>query len=262
MDLKHSKVLTRVEYGSVYQGVSDEHSDHDYMYVVLQDVESFVFSKTNVAKQKNEDKYFTPQKFLDVVLNGSYDGLVMLSAQISQQSESSFNKKVLNVFNRQKVVNEYYLNVKPQLMMSLCGQFNNFYQKYKNNRRLSAKKLLHVVLCFTRAKYIDKTFTENNKNLGNVALKNVVQLSTNPNDQFVQFFVKHKRYEDFDKLANEFKDEFNNDLVDYLDHLDKEMREFYNQYKSQKRNHFKYNQKLKKDLARFILSQYAKEMNL
>lgn len=83
MDLNHSKVLTKVEYGSHYQGTSDEYSDHDYMYVVLQDVESFLFSKTNVAKQKNEDKYFTPQKFLDVVLNGSYDGLVMLSAQMS-----------------------------------------------------------------------------------------------------------------------------------------------------------------------------------
>lgn len=99
MNLAHSKLLTKVEYGSQYQGVSDEHSDHDYMYIVLQDVESFVFFKTNVAKQKNEDKYFTPQKFLDVVLNGSYDGLVMLSAQLSQQSESSFNKEVLSLFH-------------------------------------------------------------------------------------------------------------------------------------------------------------------
>ena len=262
MNLAHSKVLTKVEYGSQYQGVSDKHSDHDYMYVVLQDVESFVFSKTNVAKQKDENKYFTPQKFLDVVLNGSYDGLVMLSAQMSQQSESLFNKEVLNVFNRQKVVNEYYLNVKPQLMMSLCGQFNNFYQKYKNNQRLSAKKLLHVVLCYTRAKYVNTTFTNDNKELGKVALKDVVQLSTNPSDQFVQFFVKHKRRDNFDELANEFKDEFNNDLFNYLKQLDDEMREFYNQYKSQKRNHFKYTQKLKKDLAQFVLSQYAKEMNL
>ena len=262
MNLAHSKVLTKVEYGSRYQGVSDEHSDHDYMFVVLQDPESFVFSKTNVAKQRDENKYFTPQKFLDVVLNGSYDGLVMLSAQMSQQSESLFNKEVLNVFNRQKIVNEYYLNVKPQLMMSLCGQFNNFYQKYKNNQRLSAKKLLHVVLCYTRAKYVNATFTKDNKELGKVTLKDVVQLSTNANDQYVQFFVNHKRYEDFNKLANEFKLEFNNNLSDYLTQLDDEMREFYNQYKSQKRNHFKYTQKLKKDLAQFVLSQYAKGMNL
>ena len=259
MNLKHSKVLTKVEYGSQYQGVSDEHSDHDYMYIVLQDVESFVFSKTNVAKQKNEDKYFTPQKFLDVVLNGSYDGLVMLSAQLSQQSESSFNKEVLNVFNRQKVVNDYYLAVKPKLMMSLCGQFNNFYQKYKNRQQLSAKKLLHMVLCYTRSMYFNDMFKTQTRY---ASLEDVVKLSTNVTDPYVQFFVKHKRYENFDKLANEFKNEFNDDLSNYLDQMDRDMKEFYEQYKTKKMKKFKYEQTLKQKLSHFVLSQYAKELNL
>lgn len=259
MNLAHSKLLTKVEYGSQYQGVNDEYSDHDYMFVVLQDIESFMFSKTDVAKEKNENKYFTPQKFVSVVLNGSYDGLVMLSAQLSQQSDSLFNKEVLSLFNEQKIVDDYYLTVKPKLMMSLCGQFNNFYQKYKNKQQLSAKKLLHMVLCYTRAMYFNNMFETQTRY---ASLEDVVKLSTNVTDPYVQFFVKHKRYENFDKLANEFKNEFNDDLSNYLDQMDRDMKEFYEQYKTKKMKKFKYEQTLKQKLSHFVLSQYAKELNL
>jgi len=252
MNLEQCKVLSKAEYGSRFQHLDDDQSDHDYMFLVLEPMKDMVFKNNDKgACEKDENKYFNLSKFYKIVMNGSYDGLIMLAAQYSNyyQHKSYINTLIYNFFNNEDVLNNYYESIKKSLILSLCGEA---YKMKLNN----AKSILNIFSLFSRACYF------NDDQYKDVALNDVVKQSTYyKNKDMIQWLRLHKRINSFEQLSGQFTNEFNEELGQILDVMREKMNQFYFSFKDEKSLHFKYSEQLKDDLTNFLLNQYVIENN-
>lgn len=252
MNLEQCKVLSKAEYGSRFQHLDDDQSDHDYIFLVLEPMKDMVFTNNyKGACEKDENKYFNLSKFYKIVMNGSYDGLIMLAAQYSNyyQYKSYIDTLIYHFFNNKDVLNNYYDSIKKSLILSLCGQA----YKMKLN---DAKSILNIFALFSRACYF------NDDQYKNVALNDVVKQSTYcKNKDMTQWLRLHKRINSFEQLSSQFKNEFNEDLDQTLDVMHEQMNQFYFSFKDEKSLHFKYSEQFKDELTNFSLNQYVIENN-
>lgn len=253
MNLDQTTLISEVEYGSRFQGLHDIHSDSDRMGIVMLNKKDFVFGVKKEAAERNQNKYFTLPKFTSIILKGSYDSLIMLSSQFVQSKHDDLNY-VLDLFSDKVVFDQYCdLNLK-QLVLSQCGEFNKLTKGQNRFNELNGKQILKLHVNKTRALFFDQKQYLND----NVSLNNVIQMSSSTQhfDRKTQFFVNHKRENSFKQLSNAYKNEFDENLNEYLLECKTILDELYNKYKSHKIVEFQYEKEFKSRVVQFMINYY------
>lgn len=130
MDINKCEEISKVEFGSTYQGTSDEHSDRDYMILVKQPLEDVIFRNNEKASHHTEEaRYYSVERFINLTLKGSYDNILLLCAQLEQAQSCSFNREVLNVFYNDMMFSSYVKSNIKTLVYSVLGQLNKLMSK-------------------------------------------------------------------------------------------------------------------------------------
>ena len=156
MNLENTKVLTTVEYGSTYQGLSDAHSDKDIMNIVLQPFEDTVFGDIRKGSHHNadNDRFYSAERFVNLLLRGSSDNLLVLCAQLEQAKDSEYNQKVLRVFyERDDAFDELVKANLRTYMMSLKGQLYKIIKR-NSTQGFTGKDLLKEVVFMNRLNHV------------------------------------------------------------------------------------------------------------
>lgn len=69
MNLEKSFLLSTIEFGSTYQGTSDEYSDKDYMSLVVQPLSDTIFRNSEKSsKHTEESRYYSVERFISLIL--------------------------------------------------------------------------------------------------------------------------------------------------------------------------------------------------
>lgn len=92
MTIEHSRVLYQADYGSRFQGGHDAHSDHDYVYIMKDNLKDALFKnsdnavvKTTKGNVKDDATYYSLTKFVKLLdTNGGKDFMIMLCALMKQ----------------------------------------------------------------------------------------------------------------------------------------------------------------------------------
>ena len=153
MDLSKCKVLSEVEYGSTFQGLADEESDLDKLFLVVQPFKDSIFKDTKNAQIVNEgNRYYSLEKFTSFLLNGSHDSFLLLAAQLKQADSCLFNQKVLKpLFFDKDGFNLLYQANRKKLCFSLVGEMNKLFNK--KNFKFNGKELLKVINTLNKLEY-------------------------------------------------------------------------------------------------------------
>lgn len=153
MDLSKCKVLSEVEYGSTFQGLADEESDLDKLFLVIQPFKDSIFKDTKNAQIVNEgNRYYSLEKFTSFLLNGSHDSFLLLAAQLKQADSCLFNQKVLKpLFFDKDGFNLLYQANRKKLCFSLVGEMNKLFNK--KNFKFNGKELLKVINTLNKLEY-------------------------------------------------------------------------------------------------------------
>lgn len=153
MDLSKCKVLSEVEYGSTFQGLADEESDLDKLFLVIQPFKDSIFKDTKNAQIVNEgNRYYSLEKFTSFLLNGSHDSFLLLAAQLKQADSCLFNQQVLKpLFFDKGGFNLLYQANRKKLCFSLVGEMNKLFNK--KNFKFNGKELLKVINTLNKLEY-------------------------------------------------------------------------------------------------------------
>lgn len=153
MDLSKCKILSEVEYGSTFQGLADEESDLDKLFLVVQPFKDSIFKDTKNAQIVNEgNRYYSLEKFTSFLLNGSHDSFLLLAAQLKQADSCLFNQKVLKpLFFDKGGFNLLYQANRKKLCFSLVGEMNKLFNK--KNFKFNGKELLKVINTLNKLEY-------------------------------------------------------------------------------------------------------------
>ena len=69
MNLEKCVLLSKIEFGNTYQGTADEHSDRDYMSLVVQPLSDTVFRNSEKSsKHTEESRYYAVERFISLIL--------------------------------------------------------------------------------------------------------------------------------------------------------------------------------------------------
>ena len=137
MDISKCKELTSIEFGSTYQGTSDEYSDLDLMFIVQQPLEDVIFRNNEKASYHSGDvRYYSVERFVSLVLKGGFDNILLLCAQLEQAEGSEINKKILHHFYDRSFFSIFVRSKFKEQVYSVCGQLN----KYMNKDHLTGKE--------------------------------------------------------------------------------------------------------------------------
>ena len=223
------------------------------MGLVMLNKEDFIFGVKKEAAERNQNKYFTLPKFTSIILKGSYDSLIMLSSQFVQSKHDDLNQ-VLDLFSDKIVFDQYCDSILKQLILSQCGEFNKITKDQNQFNGLSGKQILRLHMNKTHSLFFDHKQYLNDS----VSLNNVIQLSSSTQhfDRKTQFFVNHKRENSFKQLSNAYKNEFDEDLNEYLLECKTILDELYNKYKSYGNIEFQYEKEFKSRVVQFMLNYY------
>lgn len=189
MDITRCKVISEVEFGSTFQGTSDEQSDVDLMRLVVQPLEDVVFRNNQKASHHTDEaRYYAIERFVSLTFKGSFDNVLLLCAQLSQTQSTGFNEYVLSEFYKQEVFNDYLKANFKALCMSLIGQMNKVISKDEINGKELLKFLnfeahLHNLIEFAKSE------------------REITYINF-PVNQEAQPFIKYKRLT-FDELEEE-----------------------------------------------------------
>ncbi len=158
MNLSSCEIISKVEFGSTFQGTSDEQSDRDYMSLVIQPLEETVFRKTEKAtKHINNDRYYAVERFVSLVMKGSFDNVLLLTAQLKQAKPTSFNQLVLSDFYDDYIFNIYMWAHIEKYTFSLIGRLNKLKDCCKNGKEMvkheTFKFHLERLITFLEGKY-------------------------------------------------------------------------------------------------------------
>lgn len=244
--------ISTVEIGSTSQGLSDNYSDKDHMTLFNLTSEQLVFqnNKMHSAADANDGqhRYYTPQFFYKMITQKGLDGLIILSAQLNQASQTDFNKVALKSFDDEKFVRRYMLSINKNVVMSLNGLFYNNYKKYLKSQEINGKMLVDIASAMSRLKY----FYELDCLKGDYNIYSIIVDSTRY-DGYVEKFMPYKRETNQNKLNDVVKDITGKNVDEFLRDANNETHKIINEAKSWK-NHSRDFDKLKKDFSKFILN--------
>ncbi|QEM41290.1 hypothetical protein CPT_Maine_041 [Staphylococcus phage Maine] len=150
MNLEKSFLLSTIEFGSTYQGTSDEHSDKDYMSLVVQPLSDTIFRNNEKASKHTEvSRYYAVERFISLVLKSGFDNVLNLCAQLEQAKNTRFNKTVLDLFYDDFIFLTYVrANFKP-IAYSVIGNINNILKKGE----LTGKDLVKFYTFYNHLEY-------------------------------------------------------------------------------------------------------------
>ncbi len=150
MNLERSFVLSTIEFGSTYQGTSDEYSDKDYMSLVVQPLSDTIFRNNEKAsKHTEESRYYAVERFISLILKSGFDNVLNLCAQLEQAKNTTFNTQVLSLFYDDFTFLTYVrANFKP-IAYSVIGNINNILKK----EELTGKDLVKFYTFYNHLEY-------------------------------------------------------------------------------------------------------------
>lgn len=150
MNLEKSFLLSTIEFGSTYQGTSDEYSDKDYMSLVVQPLSDTIFRNNEKASKHTEvSRYYAVERFISLVLKSSFDSVLNLCAQLEQAKNTRFNKTVLDLFYDDFIFLTYVrANFKP-ITYSVIGNINSILKK----EELTGKDLVKFYTFYNHLEY-------------------------------------------------------------------------------------------------------------
>lgn len=150
MNLEKSFLLSTIEFGSTYQGTSDEYSDKDYMSLVVQPLSDTIFRNNEKASKHTEvSRYYAVERFISLILKSGFDNVLNLCAQLEQAKNTRFNKTVLDLFYDDFIFLTYVrANFKP-ITYSVIGNINNILKK----EELTGKDLVKFYTFYNHLEY-------------------------------------------------------------------------------------------------------------
>lgn len=150
MNLEKSFLLSTIEFGSTYQGTSDEYSDKDYMSLVVQPLSDTIFRNSEKASKHTEvSRYYAVERFISLILKSGFDNVLNLCAQLEQAKNTRFNKTVLDLFYDDFIFLTYVrANFKP-ITYSVIGNINNILKK----EELTGKDLVKFYTFYNHLEY-------------------------------------------------------------------------------------------------------------
>ena len=141
MNLENCELLTHFEFGSTYQGTSDSQSDKDICNIVYQPLQDTIFrnSEKSGSKHKNEQRYYSLERFITIVLKGSFDSALLFSALLNDNKLTS-QYLITSIFHsndyltKRKVFDTYIkANIK-SYAYSLIGNMNTVNKSNKTGK--------------------------------------------------------------------------------------------------------------------------------
>lgn len=126
MNLEKCKVLTTADFGSTFQGLADEYSDVDEFSVVLQPLESSIFGNINDGvKHVDEHRHYALERFVTLVMKGSFDSVLLLVSQLVNCRHSTLNQSVFDVFYKDDdAFHNYVMSRQRRYGSSVMGVMN------------------------------------------------------------------------------------------------------------------------------------------
>ncbi|WRW34295.1 nucleotidyltransferase [Staphylococcus phage CF7] len=196
MNLEKSFLLSTIEFGSTYQGTSDEYSDKDYMSLVVQPLSDTIFRNSEKASKHTEvSRYYAVERFISLILKSGFDNVLNLCAQLEQAENTRFNKTVLDLFYDDFIFLTYVRANFKTIAYSVIGNINSilkreeltgkdlvkFYTFYNHleyyNDLLDDLDNLNVSYTdFAKVKYMPKEVLDNKRS--NVSMENKKDLVT------------------------------------------------------------------------------------
>ncbi len=207
MNLEKSFLLSTIEFGSTYQGTSDEYSDKDYMSLVVQPLSDTIFRNSEKASKHTEvSRYYAVERFISLILKSGFDNVLNLCAQLEQAKNTRFNKTVLDLFYDDFIFLTYVrANFKP-ITYSVIGNINNILKK----EELTGKDLVKFYTFYNHLEYYNDLLDD----LGNL------------NVSYTDFAkVKYMPKEVLDNKRSNVSMENKKDLVTKVEPLIKEVKD-------------------------------------
>ena len=253
MNLKETKHLTTVEYGSGFQQLADSESDVDKLNLVLQPFRNTVFKNVQEGSHhdKNNDRFYSVERFVNLVLRGNSDGLLLLSAQLTQARNKEVNLHALRTFyDHPDAFGELLVSRQRAYVRSLLGELSK-YLKTNETSDVTGKTWLKEVATVHKLLYA-KAVVEGEKQYP--TFKNYVEESQNTcRLMSVQDILPHKRksYEEL-KEVPEYQRYLEQDrpMVKKLATRSSKGFDFANQFHNRP---FKYEDELVENLMQFLI---------
>ncbi|ARM69311.1 hypothetical protein vBSauS24_167 [Staphylococcus phage vB_Sau_S24] len=153
MNLEKCVLLSKIEFGSTYQGTSDEHSDRDYMSLVVQPLSDTVFRNNEKSSKHTEvSRYYAVERFISLILKSGFDNVLNLCAQLEQAKNTRFNKEVLDLFYDDFVFLTYVRANFKTLAYSVMGNINSILKK----KELTGKDLVKFYTFYNHLEYYNE----------------------------------------------------------------------------------------------------------
>lgn len=153
MNLEKCVLLSKIEFGSTYQGTADEHSDRDYMSLVVQPLSDTVFRNSEKSsKHTEESRYYAVERFINLILKSGFDNVLNLCAQLEQAKNTRFNKEVLDLFYDELVFMTYVRANFKTLAYSVMGNINSILKK----QELTGKDLVKFYTFYNHLNYYNE----------------------------------------------------------------------------------------------------------
>lgn len=144
--MKESRVVSKYDFGSTYQGTDDEESDKDMLYIYLSQIEDFLFNK-NKEGSKHYDSldarvmplhqmYYLIQKY-------SVDSYLILNAQL-EKGDVELNESVFKEFYNTEKYNNL---VKQNLYKTVKSVYGNLRRMSNeiNNKGMTGKIMVKML---------------------------------------------------------------------------------------------------------------------
>lgn len=126
MNLEKCRLLTTADFGSTFQGLADEYSDVDEFSVVLQPLESSIFGNIkDGSKHVDDHRYYALERFVTLVMKGSFDSVLLLVSQLVNCRHSTLNQAVFDVFYKDDdAFHNYVMSRQRRYASSVMGVMN------------------------------------------------------------------------------------------------------------------------------------------
>lgn len=225
MDINRCEIISEVEFGSTFQGTSDEYSDVDLMRLVVQPLEDVVFRNNQKASHHTDEaRYYSVERFISLTFKGSFDNVLLLCAQLVQTKDTNFYKKVLVPL--ENVFEPYLKSNFKTLTLSLIGQMNKV---IRNKEEINGKELLkftnfhlHLIRLLKFAEGKEKITYENFANLDNETIKDRIKYKRYSFKELNQdgLFYELTGWNTLKELQDWY-DDWSSNIVDLIHDLDK-----------------------------------------
>ena len=152
MNLEKCRLLTTADFGSTFQGLADEYSDVDEFSVVLQPLESSIFGNIkDGSKHVDDHRYYALERFVTLVMKGSFDSVLLLVSQLVNCRHSTLNQAVFDVFYKDDdAFHNYVMSRQRRYASSVMGVMNQAKKQQDTKHNEYGKVMVKKVALMNR----------------------------------------------------------------------------------------------------------------